>query len=247
MTRRPTPRHFLLGLLALALTAGVSTTIWARAGAGPDHCAGMTERAERRAALVTGEGREVLVIGDSYSVGAGLRLRDSWPVRLPGRVRVDGFSGSGFSAGASPCGDVSYASRAPRSLRARTELVVVEGGLNDSDQPLDEVEAGFTRLLGALRAGGIAPDRVVVVGPPPAPLRSLERVAAVDATLARLAQAHGASYLSMIGAELTYLDDRLHPDAAGQRVFGDLVAAHLAAHADRSASVGGTDAARAAG
>ncbi|MFC5728578.1 MULTISPECIES: SGNH/GDSL hydrolase family protein [Nocardioides] len=244
-------RHILLGLLALALTTGVSTTIWARAGAGPDHCAGVAERSERRAALVTGEGREVLVIGDSYAVGAGLRLRDSWPVRLPGRVRVDGFSGSGFSRSASACGDVSYAARAPRSLRGGTELVVVEGGLNDTDQPLAEVEAGLVRLVEELRAGGIAPDRVVVVGPPPAPVRLPERVAAVDATLARTSQAHGASYLSMLGVKLTYLDDGLHPDVAGQRVFGDLVAAylaaHLAAHADRSASVGGTDAARAAG
>jgi acyl-CoA thioesterase-1 len=190
---RPLARRLLLGLLALALTTGVSTTIWARAGAGPDHCAGAAERSERRAALVTGEGRDVLVIGDSYSVGAGLRLRDSWPVRLPGRVRVDGFSGSGFSTGASPCGDVSYASRAPRSLRGGTELVVVEGGLNDTDQPLADVEAGFTRLLGALRARGITPDRLVVVGPPPAPARSSERVAAVDATLARMSQAHRTS------------------------------------------------------
>ncbi|MCX6400794.1 MAG: SGNH/GDSL hydrolase family protein [Propionibacteriales bacterium] len=216
---RFTRPRLLLALLALLLTAAVSTTFLARAGAGPDRCGTTSARAEKRAALVTGSGAEVLVIGDSYSVGAGVRGRDSWPVRLPGRIAVDGFSGSGYSVGASGCGDVSFASRAARSLRPTTDLVVVEGGLNDFDQPLADIEAGFARLMETL---GNTP--VLVVGPPPAPDRPFSSVAAVDATLARLAAANGTPYLSMLGVELTYLDDDLHPDPPGHRVFGDLVA-----------------------
>lgn len=204
----------------LACVAG--TTALARAGAEPDRCAVFAKSAAQRAALVTGSGTEVLVIGDSYSVGAGLRPHDSWPVRLPGRVRVDGFSGSGFSAGASPCGDLAYASRAPGSVRPGTALVVVEGGLNDTDQPLADLEAGAARVL-----DGLAGTPVLVVGPPSAPARDRGLVRAVDAALARAAAAHGASYLSMAGVDLTYLDDRLHPDAAGHRVFGDRVAAEV--------------------
>lgn len=214
-----TRHRLLLGLLAVALTAAVSLTVWARAGARTDHCVTVRERAEARAALVTGRGPEVLVVGDSYSVGAGLRPDQSWPVRLPGRVRVDGFSGSGFSAGASGCGDVSYAARVRSSLRPATALVVVEGGLNDYDQPIAALADGFDRLMGAL-----AGRRVLVVGPPPAPERPAGTVATVDAELARLAAAHATPYLSLVGLELTYQRDRLHPDAAGQRVFGDAVA-----------------------
>lgn len=216
---RFTRPRLLLALLALLLTAAVSTTFLARAGAGPDRCGTTSARAEKRAALVTGSGADVLVIGDSYSVGAGVRGRDSWPVRLPGRVAVDGFSGSGFSSSASGCGDVSFATRAARSLRPTTDLVVVEGGLNDYDQPVADIEAGFARLMGAI---GSTP--ALIVGPPPAPDRPFASVAVVDATLARLAAAHGTPYLSMLGVELTYLDDELHPDPSGHRVFGDLVA-----------------------
>ena len=223
-----TRHRLLLALLVLTLTAGVSTTVLARAGAGTDHCANVAEGAERRAAVVTGEGPDVLVIGDSYSVGAGLAPRDSWPVRLPGRVRVDGFSGSGFSRGASPCGDVTYASRARESVGARTDLLVVEGGLNDTDQPRADLERGVARLTRVLHRVGLSPEQVVVVGPVAAPARRHQRVEAVDATLARMSGEAGYSYLSMLDAELTYLDDRLHPDAAGHEVFGDLVAAHLA-------------------
>lgn len=214
-----TRHRLLLGLLALVLATAVSTTVLARAGAGPDRCGTTSARAEKRAALVTGSGAEVLVIGDSYSVGAGVRGRESWPVRLPGRVSVEGFSGSGFTVGASGCGDVSFATRAARSLRPTTDLVVVEGGLNDFDQPLADLEAGFDRLMEAL---GSTPT--LVVGPPPAPDRPLASVVAVDAALARLAAAHRTAYLSMLGVELTYLDDDLHPDPPGHRVFGDLVA-----------------------
>lgn len=222
MTRHhPRPR-LLAALLALGLVVAVITLVWARAGAGPDRCAQRAERAERRSELVTGSGSEVLVIGDSYSVGAGVRPDQSWPVRLPGRVRVDGFSGSGFSVGASRCGDRSYATRAPRSLRHATALVVVEGGLNDTDQPNADLEGGARRLLRLLDG-----RRVLVVGPPPTPDRTWTEVARVDATLRRIAGEYGASYLSMLGAELTFQDDDLHPDPAGHRVFGDLVAARV--------------------
>lgn len=209
-------------LLALGLVVATVALVWGRAGAGPDRCAQRADRAERRSELVTGTGPEVLVIGDSYSVGAGVRPEESWPVRLPGRVRVDGFSGSGFSVGASGCGDVSYASRAPRSLRTTTRLVVIEGGLNDTDQPAADLEDGVRRLLRIVDG-----RRVLVVGPPPTPDRSWSEVARVDATLSRLAGEFGASYLSMLDSELTYLDDDLHPDPAGHRVFGDLVGARV--------------------
>ncbi|KRA31215.1 MULTISPECIES: SGNH/GDSL hydrolase family protein [unclassified Nocardioides] len=219
MTRRITRPRLLLSVLATLLVVAVSTTVLARAGARPDRCAVIGERAEARASLVTGSGADVLVIGDSYSVGAGVRRSESWPVRLPGRVRVDGFSGSGFTVGASGCGDVSYATRAARSLSGATDLVVVEGGLNDYDQSLADLEAGFARLVRVLDG-----RHVLVVGPPPAPERPRASVEAVDAALARLSAAQGMPYLSMLGVDLAYLDDDLHPDPAGHRVFGDLVA-----------------------
>lgn len=221
MTRHLTrlrPR-LLLTVLTVLLVAAVSTTILGRAGARTDRCGAIGERADERAAVVTGTGADVLVIGDSYSVGAGVRARDSWPVRLPGRVRVDGFSGSGFTVGASACGDVSFAARAAISLRRSTELVVVEGGLNDYDQSLADLEAGFARLMRVLDG-----RQVLVVGPPPAPERPRADVEAVDASLARLSSAHGTAYLSMIDVDLTYLEDDLHPDPAGHQVFGDRVA-----------------------
>jgi len=227
------PHHFRVRIrgawfVAVGLTAAVTTAgllVDTRAGADTDRCAGFRAAARERAELVTGTGDQVLVIGDSYSVGLGVRAWESWPTRLPGRVVVDGFSGSGFSREASSCGDVSYGARVARAApdwpRLVPGLVVVEGGLNDVDQPRRAVVAGFERLMAEV--GGA---RVLVVGPAPAPDRA-GAVPAVDALLARLAGEHGVGYLSMLDADLAYLDDGLHLTPAGHREFGDLVAAAL--------------------
>ena len=144
--------------MALGLVATYAL-VESHAGTDPVPCTAHRLAAEARSAMVTGAGDEVLVIGDSYSVGLGVRLNDSWPSRLPGRVRVDGFSGSGFSRGASACGDLSYAARAPHSVRDDTSLLVVEGGLNYHDQPAAEDVRGFVRLI--VRLAGF---RVYVIG-----------------------------------------------------------------------------------
>ncbi|WP_188111387.1 SGNH/GDSL hydrolase family protein [Nocardioides antri] len=204
-------------VVAVVATALLLVT---RAGADTDRCTRFRDAADDRAGLVTGVGADLLVIGDSYSVGLGVGAAESWPTRLPGRVRVGGFSGSGFSRGASPCGDVSYAARAARDL-PESEIVVVEGGLNDFDQPAAAVEDGFERLLARLDD-----RRVLVVGPAPAPERAAA-VPAVDALLADLAREHGVGYLSMAEADLPYLDDGLHLTVEGHRQFGDLVAGAL--------------------
>lgn len=211
--------------VSLLCAAVAVVTVTVRAGA-DDHCRAFADAASRlRQSPAMGDGdgllSDVLVIGDSYSVGLGVGEGQGWPSRLPGRVRVEGFSGSGYSRDASGCGDVSFASRAPRALRDDTRLVIVEGGLNDVDQPAAAIRDGFERLMRTVDG-----RRVLVVGPPSAPDRA-EVVPTVDALLARLAADHGASYLSLLEHDFPYLDDGLHLTAEGHRLFGDAVAAAL--------------------
>jgi acyl-CoA thioesterase I len=219
--------------VAVGLVASVAATgllVMTRAGADTDHCADFRAAARERAELVTGEGDDVFVIGDSYSVGLGVHATQSWPTRLVGRVEVEGFSGSGFSRGASPCGDVSYGARAARNLPERSErpeVVVVEGGLNDFDQPRRAIRDGFANLMTELDG-----RRVLVVGPAPAPARAAA-APGIDALLERLSQRYGVGYLSMIDAELSYLADDLHLTPEGHREFGDRVATALSAGAAR--------------
>jgi acyl-CoA thioesterase-1 len=220
-------RAFVSVTLALVLAAGLVlaglVVLRGRAEAtGASQCHRFAAEHAARLRHVTGTGRSVVVIGDSWSVGYKLTNPEAaWPARLPGRVRVDGFSGSGFSAHASPCGAVSYATRT--GLARRADLVVVEGGLNDYDQTYAAVRSGFHLLISRLKGRD-----VVVFGPAPAP-RRLDGARRVDGWLAALSRAAGVDYVSSIDLRLPYLPDRLHLTRAGHRAYGDFVARHLPA------------------
>jgi acyl-CoA thioesterase I len=182
-------------------------------------CRVIHQASELRHAQVTGAGARVAVIGDSYAQGLRLdRPRESWPSQLDGEVVVDGFAGSGFSRAASPCGRVSFGDRVGRALASAPDLVVVQGGLNDVDVPLEEVAEGARALL-----GGLAEVPSVVVGPPAAPRRGAA-AAEVDALLATVAAEAGVPYVRTYDWALDYLPDRLHLTPAGHQEFGDRVA-----------------------
>ena len=210
--------------VALLLAAFLAFYVADRAGAGATRCQQHRLDARERAALVTGEGARVLVIGDSWSVGLGQADPGlSWAGRLPGEVHVAGFSGSGFSAHASGCGHVSFHDRAPSALAMRPQLVVVEGGLNDHDQPAAAIDRGFRNLMADL-----AGHHVVVVGPAAAPSRA-RAVPRVDALLEALSREYDVPYVATSDLDLSFSEDRLHLTEAGHRAFGDAVAERIAA------------------
>ena len=210
-------------LFVLAVVSVLVLHVADRSSAGVDRCDRFTADSATRASEVTGSGERVVVIGDSWSTGLGLdRSAGSWPSRLSGTVHVAGFSGSGFSEHASTCGAVSFADRAPAAVRGGADLVVVEGGLNDFDQPDADIRAGFARLMRALKG-----EHVVIVGPASAPSRA-SAVPHVDALLASLATTYDVPYVRTSDLDLAYLDDRLHLTPVGHQAFGDYVAAQIA-------------------
>jgi acyl-CoA thioesterase-1 len=218
-------RAVFITVAALVCALVATGVLSARArGANLTRCERFAAESVKRAGMVTGTGRRVVVIGDSWSAGLGLdHPAQSWPSRLPGRIHVAGFATTGFSEKASPCGRVSFADRAPAALRNGADLLVVEGGLNDFDRSRAEIKAGFVRVMRFA-----APYRTVVVGPALAPSRA-SAVPRVDRLLAHLSAKYGVGYVSTVDLELPYLPDRLHLQPAGHRIFGDAVADRIAA------------------
>jgi acyl-CoA thioesterase-1 len=222
VTARRDPLLAALVVVLVAILVPVLGLGGRAAGADAERCARFASESVARERVVTGHGARIAVLGDSYTAGLGLPdPARSWPSRLPGRVRAYGFSGSGFSAGASPCRGASYADRVAVVARsART--VVVEGGLNDFDQSSASIRVGVRQVLTALHG-----HRVLVVGPVRAPARA-DRIARVDRLLAGECARAGVAYLSMLDARLPYLADRLHLTSQGHRELGDVVAARVA-------------------
>jgi acyl-CoA thioesterase-1 len=226
-------RAFVVALLLTGLLVGSRVSVASGAPGAPasesrDRCARFAAASHAREARFTGSrGQRVLVIGDSWSVGLGLAdpLR-SWPARLRDeRVRVDGFSGSGYAATASPCAGAAFTQRARLAARRHYDLVIVEGGLNDFDRPSAEVRSGVRGVLAAFRG-----TPVVLVGPASAPARR-RGVPRIDALLAAEASRAGARYVSTKDLVLPYLPDRLHLTPEGHRQFGEFVATAVARHA----------------
>lgn len=227
LVRRVLLPFVVTALLVVGLTGYLVSDADADADAESDRCARFAQDSAGLLQRDSGSGARTVVIGDSYSVGLGLDdPAASWPSQLSGRVHVAGFSGSGFSAGASGCGRVSFADRAAAAVEHGADFVIVEGGLNDVDQSDAAITAGFTRLMTEL-----AGHRVVVVGPVTAPARAV-RVPRVDALLASLAEQYDATYLSMAELGMTYLDDDLHLTRAGHQAFGQAVAREIAVASD---------------
>ncbi|MGV3562911.1 MAG: SGNH/GDSL hydrolase family protein [Nocardioides sp.] len=227
MVHRGVARSRVSALVVCALLVGVVgiLTVDRATGDRPSRCSTFATESRARASAVTGSGADLLVIGDSWTAGLGLTDPSrSWPSRLPGRVHVAGFSGSGFGAGASSCGpDVSFAARAVAAVRSVPSgtPVVVAGGLNDWDSSGADIRAGFERLLRALDG-----HPVTVVGPADAPARSAY-VARVESLLRLLCAEHDVPFVAMSDLRLDYLPDLLHLQPAAHGAFGDAVASRL--------------------
>lgn len=172
---------------------------------------------------IAGSGMTVAVIGDSYSSGDGLDdYTMAWPHAFATdtgyALRVSGIGSTGFS-NRGVCGDSPFSSRL--SVTSGADLVIVQGGLNDTSSP-DEVPIAAEELLREIEA-----PRVVVVGPVDAP--AVEGEEAVDLALQEAAVDAGAEYISALDWQLTFGPDRTHLDPSGHREFAKLTedALHL--------------------
>lgn len=190
--------------------------------AAADHAAGL------RAPVPAGAPGLVVVLGDSYSQGAGLPggPADAFPALLAHRtgrtVHLDGFGSTGFTTRGF-CADrpVTYGDRltADHLLALRPAVVIVEGGVNDArnGRPAG-VGAAAADLLRRLAAV----PQVVVVGP--ADVRSApHRLDTVDDALAADALAAGRPYVDLRKVRLPLQRDGVHPTREGQAAIAALL------------------------
>lgn len=169
--------------------------------------------------------RRIAVLGDSYSAGDGLDdRRDAWTYdfgRLESAdVSVAGVGATGYTNGG-VCKGQEFRARVGKLLALSPDVLVIQGGLNDSDATPESIESAARELLAATAA---VPD-VIVVGPTNAPAKS--NLQAVDGALARAASSAGRKYVSALGWELEFLPDRLHLTPAGHDKFAEHVARSL--------------------
>ncbi|MDX6284470.1 MAG: hypothetical protein QOH03_5541, partial [Kribbellaceae bacterium] len=100
---------------------------------------------------VTNGSPTAVVLGDSYTAGQGLTDRtQAWSTvlgRLEGwRTYAEAVSGTGLTNNG-PCTKADYGSRLPQALAHHPQILVVQGGLNDTHAPPGADTDALTRLI----------------------------------------------------------------------------------------------------
>ncbi|MBF4603776.1 SGNH/GDSL hydrolase family protein [Curtobacterium sp. VKM Ac-2884] len=172
-----------------------------------------------------GSGPErITVIGDSYATGDTLKDRgDAWVDDLATQqnatVSVLAQGGTGYT-NAGFCGDSTYDTRVADVAATRPDLVIVEGGLNDTDTSPSDERAAAERVYRSLRHYDVA-----VVGPVDVPAVEGER--RVDDALKRATRAQGATYVSALDWHIDLGPDEKHPSPSGHAAFATNLATSL--------------------
>lgn len=167
----------------------------------------------------------IAVIGDSYAAGDTLADRtDAWvngfAAETDATVTVLAEGGTGFT---NPgfCGDNTFGSRVDRVAETKPDLVIIEGGLNDTGASADDEQTAVRSVL-----RGLGAFDVVMVGPVAVPAVTGE--AKVDAWLEKAAGSANVRYVSALRWDIDLGPDDKHPSAEGHAEFARRLSAAIA-------------------
>ncbi|MEO6325233.1 MAG: arylesterase [Thermoanaerobaculia bacterium] len=170
---------------------------------------------------------QVLFLGDSLTAGFGLSREEAFPALLQNELAERGRPMLALNAGVSGDTSAGALKRLPSWLKRKPLAAVVALGINDIVRGVDPtaIEQNLREILTRLRAAGA---RTLLCGmriPPILGSSHAERFARLYPDLARELAIPIVPFLleGVMGRVELNLADRIHPNAAGQKV----IARHL--------------------
>jgi acyl-CoA thioesterase-1 len=173
----------------------------------------------------------IVALGDSLTAGYGLSRKQAYPALLSEKMREAGYEFEIVNAGSSGDTTTGGLRRLPAILRAhkKIDVLILELGINDAFRgvPIDQIRSNLQAIIDQTRARH--PNVAIVVAGMQLPdFSSNDYVGAFGAIFAPLAEKNRATlipyFLEGVGGnpELNQWD-RVHPNAAGQRVLAENV------------------------
>jgi acyl-CoA thioesterase-1 len=173
----------------------------------------------------------IVALGDSLTAGFGLSRKQAWPALVAEKMREAGYEYEVVNAGSSGDTTTGGLRRLPALLRAHKKIDVffLELGINDAFRgvPIDQIRSNLQTIIDQTRAAH--PQVAIVVAGMQLPDYSgNDYIGAFGETFAPLAEKNHARlipfFLEEVGGnpELNQWD-RVHPNAAGQRVLAENV------------------------
>ncbi|MFL6521175.1 MAG: arylesterase [Chthoniobacterales bacterium] len=173
----------------------------------------------------------IVALGDSLTAGYGLSRKQAWPALVAEKMREAGYEFEVVNAGSSGDTTTGGLRRLPALLRAhkKIDVLVLELGINDAFRgvPIDQIRSNLQAIIDQTRSKH--PNVAIVVAGMQLPdYSSNDYVGAFGSIFAPLAEKNRATlipfFLEGVGGnpELNQWD-RVHPNAAGQRVLAENV------------------------
>jgi len=173
--------------------------------------------------------KRILVLGDSLSVGFGLKSSQAWPAVVTEDLRHAGLNFEITNAGQSGGTTAGGLQRLPAHLKRKVDIFILELGINDAFRgvPIAQVKNNLQAIIDHVKDRN--PNvRVIIAGMQLPNYSADDYVFAFGQIYADLAAKNNATlipyFLKGVGGDPTLNQpDHVHPNAAGQKILAENV------------------------
>jgi acyl-CoA thioesterase I len=173
--------------------------------------------------------KRILVLGDSLSQGFGLRPAEAYPALLIEKLRGAGLNFEIINASQSGGTTAGGLQRLPGHLKRKIDIFILELGINDAFRgvPISEIRNNLQAIIDMVKASN--PNvHVIVAGMQLPNYAADDYVLAFVQVYADLAAKNSAALIPYLlegvsGDPVLNQPDRVHPNAAGQRILAENV------------------------
>jgi acyl-CoA thioesterase-1 len=174
--------------------------------------------------------KRIFVLGDSLSAGFGLKSSQAWPAIVTEKLRETGLTSfeitNASQTGGTTAGGVE---RLPPHLKRKIDIFVLELGINDAFRgvPIEQIRSNLQSIIDQVRSR--QPNASIVIAGMQLPnVASDDYVGAFGGIFRAVAEKNRATlipyFLEGVGGDPDLNQwDRVHPNAAGQRVLAENV------------------------
>ncbi len=173
----------------------------------------------------------IVALGDSLTAGYGLSRKEAYPALVAEKMRDAGYRFDFVNAGSSGDTTADGFNRLPEILRAhkKIDIFILELGINDAFRgaPIEQIRSNLQAIIDQVRAR-YPTISIVLAGMQLPDYSSDDYVSAFGAIFAPLAEKNHATLIPYLlegvgGNPALNQWDRVHPNAAGQRILAENV------------------------
>jgi acyl-CoA thioesterase I len=173
--------------------------------------------------------KRILVLGDSLSQGFGLTSSQAYPTLLAEKLRAAGLNFEIINASQSGGTTEGGLRRLPAHLKRKIDIFILELGINDAFRgvPIAQIRSNLQAIIDQVKAR--KPNvRIIMAGMQLPNYAEDNYVFAFGQIYADLAAKNNSALIPYLlegvgGNPLLNQPDRVHPNAAGQKILADNV------------------------